>query len=524
MTLSFSFGTAGIRAAMGERDDQLNPQTVRAICYAIMRQLETLGDDVRERGICVGFDGRAHSREFAEDACRVALAAGFQVRLFEHEAPTPLVAFATRSTNAVAGLVITASHNPARDNGIKLYMQGGGQVLAPHDHDITRRIACTRDMAEIPLIELGPARTVGRLKPLDAHDFEAYFHAIEQLVPTLRDLPLPKLAYSAMCGVGSPAARALLQRIGASEVIEVPEQAQPRSDFGGLRSPNPEDPAALEKLRTLASARGAHVAFASDPDADRLAVVVRDHEGTMRTLSGDDVGALLGSFLLELHPAPSRALLVSTHVSGGLLERIAAANGAHFLRTATGFKWIASQGRSHAAEQDLDLLFGYEEAIGYAFFAMAEDKDGIAALYVLCELVRRLHAKGRTLLDRLDELALQHGRFVTRQMNIQASGPEGTARIAAIMQRLRECDANQLLGSGATSTDFAQASPALELLVLQRGDTRVCVRPSGTEPKLKLYLHTRESVASASEMAAANERATATLDTLEQKLRALCDA
>ena len=514
MTLSFSFGTAGIRAQVGERDDQLNLRTVRAIASAIVAQLATLAPDAQKRGLCLGYDGRADSRTFADEIARVALEQGFLVRLFSREVPTPLLAYTTRSSQAIGGIMVTASHNPAQDNGIKLYLAAGRQVAAPHDREIAARIAAGEVVA--------PTSPAGQLLRLSSSDLDGYFDSITRLVPGRPELPLPRIAYSATCGVGTATTRALFARIAARDVVEVAEQAEPQADFGGLASPNPEEPAALARLIALAERERAEVGFAHDPDADRLAVLARDAAGNLRPLSGDEVGALLGSFLLEQHPHPKRTLLVSTLVSGGLLERIASTHGARFLRTPTGFKWISRRGHELAEREGRELLFGYEEAIGYAFFAMADDKDGIAALYVLCELLRRLHARGQSFQHRLAELSREHGLFASRQLSVLARGEQGQAQIAAIMQRLRTPAAAELAGDGAVLEDFASAPEPLPLLIFHGpAQTRICVRPSGTEPKLKLYLHVREVVAAGEEVVEARARAERRLDELAGRLHAL---
>jgi phosphomannomutase len=523
MSAPFRFGTAGIRAPLGAGAGQLNLDSVRRIAGAIVEQLEARVHEAPARGLCIGFDGRAQSREFAAEIAALALARGFRVRAFEHVAPTPLLAFCTRLYDAAAGIMVTASHNPASDNGIKLYLAGGVQVGAPHDREIEARMARAAQAAQAGA-ELAAETAHARLSALGAAETQAYLDAVVALVPCRPELLLPRLAYTATCGVGTATTRALLARIGAHELVEVAEQALPRADFGGLASPNPEEPEALERVLALAQRASAPVAFAHDPDADRLAVAVRGTDGSMRPLSGDELGALLGDFLLQLHPAPARTLLVSSHVSGGLLEEIARAYGASYLRTPTGFKWIAARGREHAAREQLELLFGYEEALGYAFFAMADDKDGIAALYVACELLRRLWQRGESFADRLDALARAHGAFVSHQLSLPAVDAAGNDRVASVLDTLRALDAQQLLGPGAQLEDHTRAPEPLALLVFRDAHgTRVCARPSGTEPKLKLYLQAREDVAAGEPVAQARERASGRLQLLAQQLRALMD-
>lgn len=523
MGFPFKFGTAGIRARAGSLPHELNLESVRCIAWAIARYLASSHVGPEAPSLCVAFDGRRDSRAFAGEVCAVALAQGLRVLRFDTPSPTPLLAFAVRATRASAGVTITASHNPPADNGVKLYLAGGRQIAAPVDQEIERLIAECADADTLPRAELTEARANGRLVELGAAETDAYLAAITRLVPSQTEWPLPRLAYSALCGVGSEVARSVFARLGAHGVVEVAEQAAPRADFGGLASPNPEEPNALALLREHAEREHCALAFAHDPDADRLAVLARPTAGALRSLSGDEVGALIGDFLLSQAPDPTRNLLVSTLVSGGLLEPVCAAYGARFLRTPTGFKWIAKLGREQAARDRLELLFGYEEALGYAFFALADDKDGSAALFVLCELARRLEARGSSLLGRLDELSRQHGCFVSRQLSVAAAGADGPARIAAIMARLRTLPPEQLLGPGARCEDHARASVPAELLVFEDpGGTRVCVRPSGTEPKLKVYLHARETAHDS--LALAEARAALRLDALASALAPLLRA
>lgn len=518
MTLRFRFGTAGIRAAMGPADDQLNPQTVAAIAYAIVEELAASQPNARTRGICVGYDGRAHSREFAEEICRVALAAGFKTELFADVVATPLLAFSVRARGRSAGIMVTASHNPSCDNGVKLYLADGGHVIAPYDQNIAARIAALHDLPAIRRAALDAAAHAGRFSLVNSGDTTAYFAALARIVPRRLDLPLPKLAYSATAGVGSALTRALFAELGASQVVEVPEYAAPSPDFAGLAYPNPEAPEALEKLFALSERERVDSAFAHDPDADRLAVLARTEQGVLRALHGDEVGALIGSFLLDQQADPTRVLFVSTHVSGGLLEQIARARGAHFLRTPTGFKWMSALGQKYAAEAGLTLLFGYEEALGYAFFSMAQDKDGVAALSVLCELLRRLHERGESLHDQLDALELTHGVFASQQHNVQLQSDDA----AGVLQRLRSTDPARILGTPGVLTDYETSAVPVPLLVFQDANgTRVCVRPSGTEPKLKVYFHVRGAAVSAEQLLEARIRSAQRLAALVERFRTL---
>lgn len=513
MAIRLAFGTAGIRAKMGPADDQLNAHAVRGIANGLCAHLLRRSASARSDGLCVAFDGRAQSDQFAREVVQVALRHGFRVRAFETPVPTPLLAFCTRQLTFAAGVMITASHNPPDENGVKIYLAGGAQIGAPDE----RAVAAT--LADYDDAQLPAAPSAADYAALGEAQIRAYLTAIAALVAQPGG-PLPSFAYSALAGVGGAIARRMFAAVGATSVHEVAEQAAPRADFAGLTAPNPEHQSALAALLALAEQHGDDLAFAHDPDADRLAVVVRDH-GALRALSGDEVGALLTSFLLEAHAPPPRAAIVSTLVSGSLAERVAEAHGAIYARTPTGFKWIAARGRALEREQGLALVLGYEEAIGYAFGALSDDKDGIAALYVLLALVRRLHAQGRTLVDALDDLVQQHGAFVTRQLTVPRDPADAAGDLLA---RLRAIDPAALLGEGATRVDYATQPEPLDLLMMRHpGGAKLCVRPSGTEPKLKLYLEAWAACdsASAEPADAARARAREALDLLEQRVRAI---
>ncbi|MFT3928240.1 MAG: phospho-sugar mutase [Myxococcales bacterium] len=517
MGARLSFGTAGIRAPLGDGDDELNSRTVAVVGLAVCEYVGALDANSRSKGLCIGFDGRTGSREFAHVLAGVALAEGFVVRMFEDVVPTPLLAFTTQLHGAALGLMVTASHNPPADNGIKVYWQGGAQILPPHDAEIARRIGVSGGPSRAPM-DLDAARASGQLYDLGGDEQRAYLDAVLALVPT-RPEPLPKVGYSALCGVGTKLTRALAQRTGAM-LIEVPSQATPRADFGGLRSPNPEHAEALVELVRLSSEIGAELGFCHDPDADRLAVVARGNEGKLRALSGDEIGALLADYLLDQEPEPGQVAIISTLVSGGLVERIATHFGAHFERTLTGFKWITAGGRRLERERGLRYLFGYEEALGYCFGALGDDKDGIAALYVLLQLARKLRAHGIGFEQQLERLARTHGLFASRQLTVSAGGASGMDRTRAILSDLRQRAPRDWLDAETTREDYLQREERADLLIFRVGARgRICVRPSGTEPKLKFYLEASESVSPDEPLAAAQARAEATLSWLASCVR-----
>lgn len=515
------FGTAGIRAPLGAGPDCIHATTVRTITAALGAYLSVCFEDAHEQGVCIGFDGRSQSDEFAIAACEILLAQGFVIHRFESVVPTPLLAFCTRRLDAVAGVMITASHNPATDNGIKVYFRGGAQVLAPHDAEIAARMHAILDADLSPRTSLAEGRARGQVRDLGEADTDAYLGAIEGLLaPGGHTLDL-SIAYTAMCGVGSATTHALLRRRPVREFHEVAAQALPLADFGGLSSPNPEHRPALAQVLSLAEQAGCELAFAHDPDADRLALMARDERGVLRVLSGDETGSLLAEALLASTHDADRALVVSTAVSSELIARIAQKHGARFEQTLTGFKWIAARARRLEREEALRFVFGYEEAIGFAFGALGDDKDGIAAMAVLLELAAALKARGSSLCGELERLARAHGLFVSRQITFSVQGVDGVLRLQAAMARLRAASPSLLLGAPCALRDYAREPEAADLLVLRAGDTRICVRPSGTEPKLKVYLHARVEAEASETFDAWQARAQVLLDGLEAEARTL---
>ncbi len=521
MATTLSFGTAGIRAAMGEGPDRMNATTVRTLALALGDYLTVCFPDARMLGICLAFDGRAHSQDFAQASAEVLLALGFVVHRFDQPTPTPVLAFCTRKRDAAAGIMITASHNPAADNGIKVYFRGGAQVLAPHDREIALRMHALVDADARPRMTLAEGRARGHVHELGTPELSEYLLAVESLLkPSTEPWDL-SIAYTAMCGVGSPITHALLSRRKVRAFHEVEEQREPSVDFGGLLSPNPEHPAAIAQVLALAERESCELAFAHDPDADRLAVIARDLTGGLRVLSGDEVGSLLAESMLARCEDPAQALLVSTIVSSELVAQIAQSYGAAFEQTLTGFKWIAARARQLEREQTLRFVFGYEEALGYAFGALGDDKDGIAAMAVMLELADALKVRGSSLCAELERLARKHGLFVSRQLTFNATSEPGMTRLLETMQQLRMTPPDRWLGAPATLRDYALEPEAANVLVLRSGEHRLCVRPSGTEPKLKLYLHARVLAAGHEGFAQWQARAGLVLDRLEAQARAL---
>ncbi|GAA1592026.1 phospho-sugar mutase [Kribbella hippodromi] len=467
---TLEFGTAGLRGAVGAGPNRMNRVVVIRAAAGLAAYLKAQG---RTDGpVLIGYDARHKSDVFARDTAAVIRGAGLDAVLLDRPAPTPVVAFGIRHLKAVAGVVVTASHNPPQDNGYKVYLGDGSQIVPPADADIAAAIAAVGPLADVPRGD--DWQTTGD----DLLD--AYLDRIAELVPAdaPRDL---KVAYTPLHGVGRTLVEAAVARAGFEAPRVVPSQADPDPDFPTVSFPNPEEPGAIDAALDLAREIGADIAVANDPDADRCAVAIPDPAAAdgWRMLRGDELGALLGEFLLSQRPDGVAACSI---VSSSLLGKIAASYDVKYTETLTGFKWI---GRVP------ELVFGYEEALGYCVDpAAVKDKDGISTLVRVLQLAAQAKAAGRTLLDLLDDLAIKHGLHATDQLSARV---EDLSLIGAAMDRLRATPP-ATLGEYTVERidDLSQGSAALPptdgLRYTLSAGARVVVRPSGTEPKLKCYL------------------------------------
>jgi phosphomannomutase len=386
-----------------------------------------------------------------------------------------VLAFAVTDLNAAAGVMVTASHNPRRDNGYKVYLQEGRQIVSPIDTEIAARIAAVGPTAAIPLVSLHEPR----VHHLDDAPIEAYLRhaATVRLVPDAGDV---RVAYTALHGVGGDVAIAAFDRAGFGAPTVVRAQAVPDPDFPGLPFPNPEEPGTLDLLLDEAASAGADVGLANDPDADRLGAIIPTPEGGWRRLSGDEIGWLLGDHILR-HTTGDDRLVVTTLVSSSLLGKMAAAAGVHHLETFTGFKWIGQQALDHP---DWRFVFGYEQALGYLVADRPLDKDGITAALLFAEVAAVARRDGVTLQDRLDDIAERFGRHITAEASVRVD----PLAMPAVMAKLRANPPPALAGEPVTAVHDVTAA---DLLRYQCGDVaRVQIRPSGTEPKVKVYVET----------------------------------
>jgi phosphomannomutase len=425
----------------------------------------------------------------------VLAGAGFRVHLRPGQQPTPLLAFAVRHLRAAGGIMITASHNPAADNGYKLYLEDGAQIAPPADGQIEAAIRSLGPLSQVPLAPPDSPLIVR----LGDEVARAYLDRVCASFPAMPDAAWLRFVYTPLHGVAGGLAMRAFEQAGFSLPDVVSAQQAPDPDFPTVNSPNPEDAGTLDLALKLARVSGADLVLGNDPDGDRLAAAVPDPDaaGGWRMLTGDQVGALLGAYLLERDAdqgltALDERLVVTTIVSSRLLSRIAQAAWAKYEETLTGFKWIAQRIPAAAEHKGRRFVFGYEEALGYCVGDTVRDKDGIGAALALLSLAARCRSEDRSLLDVYDELETRHGVHLTAQVTAASSAP------AEVMARLRSAAPPVLGGAPATAaTDLAGGTadfPPADVLIYQLDGARVVIRPSGTEPKVKAYIEVVEPV------------------------------
>jgi len=474
---SLQFGTAGLRAAVGAGPMRMNRLVVRQAAAGLGRWLlaeEAAGrlDRAASRGVVIANDARRKSDLFAEDTARVLAAMGIRAMVHPGVQPTPVLAWSITGLGAAAGVVVTASHNPPADNGYKVYLETGSQIVTPIDTEIS---ACIAEFADPVAVDLAAADHP-LIEWLDSSWVDRYV----EFVPSVRLCPAVSgvaVAYTAMHGVGGAVVLRAFEAAGFDPPHVVNAQQEPDGTFPTVAFPNPEEPGAMDLLLDTARSVGATVALANDPDADRLGVAIPQADGSWRRLSGDEIGWLFADHILANTSGDDR-LVVTTLVSSSLLARMAEAAGVQSAETFTGFKWI---GKMATDRPDLRLVLGYEQALGYLVTQRPLDKDGITAAVLMAEVAAVAAADGVTLQDRLDSIADRFGRYVTAERSVKMSPAEGAAWVAEI-----EANPPSEVGGRAVTSVTSYPEASLVRLVLD-GDVRLQIRPSGTEPKVKLY-------------------------------------
>ncbi|WP_053746501.1 phospho-sugar mutase [Streptomyces sp. NRRL WC-3618] len=496
---TLQFGTAGLRGELGAGPMRMNRAVVIRAAAGLAAYLKAKGHT--DGLVVIGYDARHKSADFAEDTAAVMTGAGLRAAVLPRPLPTPVLAFAIRHLGAVAGVEVTASHNPPRDNGYKVYLGDGSQIVPPADAEIAAEIDAVRALADVP-------RPTAGWETLDDTVLNAYLARTDAVLAP--DSPrTARTVYTPMHGVGRDTLLAAFARAGFPTPELVAEQADPDPEFPTVAFPNPEEPGAMDLAFAKARETNPDLIIANDPDADRCAVAVPvPGADGWRMLRGDEVGALLATHLVR---RGARGTFAESIVSSSLLGRIAEKANLPYEETLTGFKWIA---------RVEGLRYGYEEALGYCVDPEGvRDKDGITAALLVTELASELKAEGRTLLDLLDDLAVEHGLHATDQLSVRV---EDLSVIANAMSRLREQPPTHLAGLAITKaedlTKGTETLPPTDGLRYTLDGARVIVRPSGTEPKLKCYLEVVVPVPTHADLTAARAKATDLLETIKRDL------
>ncbi|MEE8599656.1 phospho-sugar mutase [Euzebya tangerina] len=513
------FGTAGIRGALGAGPNRMNRALVRRVTAGLADRLNQAAGAAGARGVVVGRDARHKSDAFAADAAVVLAGAGLGVWKFSDIVPTPLVAYAVRTLEAAAGVMVTASHNPPADNGYKVFGPGGRQIVSPLDEEISAAIDAVESLNDVPLAQ--PDDDLIWTVPADVP--EQYLSQVVALVggPAERRITI---VYSAMHGVAGAMCLRALDEAGFIDVHAVAEQFEPDPDFPTVSFPNPEEPGAMDASIALAQEVEADLIVANDPDGDRIAVGFRT-AGGYRMLTGDEIGVLLAEDILARGAMTQgrTPAVATTVVSSSLLSKVAAHHDAEYAETLTGFKWLAVAAID-AEDRDAIMVLSYEQALGVCVGDLVRDKDGISGIVAMADLADRLAADGRTLGDLLDDLTIRHGAHVTQGRSVMLEGDDGEVLVQAALDRLRsnpptslgespviqvwDHDAGVVTSADGTVEPIDLPPTPLLRYVAEDG-TRVMVRPSGTEPKLKFYgeavHHTKSNDPTAARHAAAGK-------------------
>ena len=508
---NLEFGTAGMRGLIGAGTNRINIYVVRQATEGLARLIESKGGNEKERGVAIAYDSRHFSPEFAFESAAVLAKHGIKSYVFESLRPTPELSFAVRHLNCFAGIMITASHNPAPFNGYKVYGEDGGQ-MPPHDADaLTTYIRAIENPFAVEVADVEAEKASGLIEVIgEAIDAE-YLKEVKDvnINPTLieefgKDM---KIVYTPLHGTGEMLARRALAQAGFDSVQVVEAQATPDPDFSTVKSPNPESHAAFALAEELGRQVGADVLVATDPDADRVGVEVLQKDGSYLNLSGNQIGAIMAKYILEAHKnagtLPENAALCKSIVSTDLVTKIAESYGATMFNVLTGFKFIAQKIQEFEEKHNHTYMMGFEESFGYLIKPFVRDKDAIQAVLVVAELAAYYRSRGLTLADGIEEIYKEYGYYAEKTISVTLSGVDGAEQIKAIMAKFRENgpkefnetavsiteDFKAQTSTAADGTVTALTTPPSDVLKYTLADgSWIAVRPSGTDPKIKLYI------------------------------------
>ena len=508
---NLEFGTAGMRGLIGAGTNRINIYVVRQATEGLARLIESKGGNEKERGVAIAYDSRHFSPEFAFESAAVLAKHGIKSYVFESLRPTPELSFAVRHLNCFAGIMITASHNPAPFNGYKVYGEDGGQ-MPPHDADaLTTYIRAIENPFAVEVADVEAEKASGLIEVIgEAVDAE-YLKEVKDvnINPALieefgKDM---KIVYTPLHGTGEMLARRALAQAGFDSVQVVEAQATPDPDFSTVKSPNPENQAAFALAEELGRQVGADVLVATDPDADRVGVEVLQKDGSYLNLSGNQIGAIMAKYILEAHKnagtLPENAALCKSIVSTDLVTKIAESYGATMFNVLTGFKFIAEKIQEFEEKHNHTYMMGFEESFGYLIKPFVRDKDAIQAVLVVAELAAYYRSRGLTLADGIEEIYKEYGYYAEKTISVTLSGVDGAEQIKSIMAKFRDNGPKEFNNTAitvvedfkaqtSTATDgtvTALTTPPSDVLKYTLADgSWIAVRPSGTEPKIKFYI------------------------------------
>ncbi|HEQ0308793.1 TPA: phospho-sugar mutase [Streptococcus pyogenes] len=510
---NLEFGTAGMRGYIGAGTNRINIYVVRQATEGLAKLIETKGEEAKKRGVAIAYDSRHFSPEFAFESAQVLAQHGIKSYVFEALRPTPELSFAVRHLNAYAGIMVTASHNPAPFNGYKVYGQDGGQ-LPPADADaLTDFIRAIENPFAVELADLDESKSAGLIQVIGEDVDMEYLREVKD-VNINQDLinnfgKDMKIVYTPLHGTGEMLTRRALAQAGFESVVVVESQAKADPDFSTVKSPNPESQAAFTLAEELGREVDADVLVATDPDADRLGVEIRQPDGSYKNLSGNQIGAIIAKYILEAHKTagtlPENAALAKSIVSTELVTKIAESYGATMFNVLTGFKFIAEKIQEFEEKHNHTYMFGFEESFGYLIKPFVRDKDAIQAVLLVAEIAAYYRSRGLTLADGIDEIYKEYGYFAEKTISVTLSGVDGAAEIKKIMNKFRENGPKQFNNTDivlledfqkqtATKNDGTISNlttpPSNVLKYTLADDSWIAVRPSGTEPKIKFYIAT----------------------------------
>ncbi len=507
---NLSFGTAGLRGVLGAGTNRMNEYTVAQAAEGFARYLDTLGEEAKNRGVAICFDSRHRSEEFAHMSASILAAHGIRSYLMDELRPVPMLSYTVRYFNCIGGIMVTASHNPAKYNGYKVYGEDGGQLPPDAADLVAAEMAKITDYRTLRWEDLEDAASTGLISMVGPEIDDSYLAYLKDIsissdaVSRHKDM---KIVYTPLHGAGNKPVRRILKEIGFENVLVVPEQEKPDGAFPTVSFPNPEERSALQLAIDLAAKEEADLVIATDPDSDRTGLAVRMPSGDFEVMTGNQIGLLLMDYILSEKKnrgnLPDKSFVVTTIVSSRLVKKIAEAFGVDMFITLTGFKFIAEQIKLHDEDGDMHFQFGYEESFGYLAGTKVRDKDAVVASMLLAELAAVCADSGETLYDRMQTLYQTYGYAAEKTISVYSEGAEGQAKIAKAMEALRKDKSPEIAG---IKVQYIRDYETKERLNTQTGETDaidiaksnvllyelnemdwMCVRPSGTEPKIKIY-------------------------------------